>query len=138
MTRKNQFDISFLKIAKEFSTLSRAKKAQVGAIIVKDGNILSCGFNGTPSGCDNECEDMLGKTKPVVIHAEQNCLIKLSKSNISSDNSTCYTTTSPCLQCAILLYQAGIKRVVYSEVYRITDGIQFLIDNRVLVDRIEL
>jgi len=98
----------------------------VGALIVKDRMIISDGYNGTPSGFENVCEDETGATKPYVLHAEANAITKVAKSGNSSEGSTLYVTASPCLECSKLIIQAGIKRVVYHEDYRITDGIDLL------------
>jgi dCMP deaminase len=104
---------------------SYCKRRQVGALIVKDRMIISDGYNGTPSGFENVCEED-GVTKPYVLHAEANAITKVAKSSNSSDGATLYVTASPCLECAKLIIQSGIKRVVYSEEYRITDGIDLL------------
>jgi len=105
---------------------SYCKRRQVGALIVKDKMIISDGYNGTPSGFENVCEDENGMTKPYVLHAEANAITKIACSHNSSKDSTLYVTASPCLECAKLIIQAGIKRVVYSEKYRLTDGIELL------------
>ena len=105
---------------------SYCKRRQVGALIVKDKMIISDGYNGTPSGFENVCEDENGMTKPYVLHAEANAITKIACSNNSSKDATLYVTASPCLECAKLIIQAGIKRVVYSEKYRLTDGIDLL------------
>lgn len=101
-------------------------RRQVGAILVKDKMIISDGYNGTPAGFENVCEDENGVTKPYVLHAEANAITKVAKSGNSSDGSTLYVTASPCIECAKLIIQAGIKRVVYHDEYRITDGIDLL------------
>mgnify|MGYP003299526191 FL=1 len=113
-------------MARIWAENSYCQRRQVGAIIVKDQMIISDGFNGTPSGFENICEDETGVTKPYVLHAEANAITKVARSNNSSDGSTLYVTASPCLECAKLIIQAGIKRVVYNELYRITDGIDLL------------
>jgi dCMP deaminase len=105
---------------------SYCKRRQVGALIVKDRMIISDGYNGTPSGFENVCEDENGLTKPYVLHAEANAITKVAKSNNSSDGATLYITDSPCVECAKLIIQAGIIRVVYSNKYRITDGLELL------------
>jgi dCMP deaminase len=105
---------------------SYCNRRKVGAIIVKDKMIISDGFNGTPSGFENICEDENGITKPYVLHAEANAITKVAKSNNSSKGSTLYVTTSPCMECSKLIIQAGIKRVVFDEKYRITDGLDIL------------
>ena len=105
---------------------SYCQRRKVGAIIVKDQMIISDGYNGTPSGFENICEDEDGRTKPYVLHAEANAITKVARSNNSSDNATLYVTASPCVECAKLIIQAGIKRVVYNELYRICDGLDLL------------
>lgn len=101
-------------------------RRKVGAIIVKDSMIISDGYNGTPSGFENICEDEAGITKPYVLHAEANAISKVARSNNSSDSATLYVTASPCLECSKLIIQAGIRRVVFNELYRITDGLELL------------
>lgn len=105
---------------------SYCRRRKVGAIIVKDQMIISDGYNGTPSGFENVCEDETGMTKPYVLHAEANAITKVARSNNSSEGSTLYITASPCVECAKLIIQAGIRRVVFNELYRITDGIDLL------------
>jgi dCMP deaminase len=105
---------------------SYCKRRQVGALIVKDKMIISDGYNGTPSGFENVCEDENGITKPYVLHAEANAITKIACSNNNSSGSTLYVTASPCIECSKLIIQAGIKRVVYSEKYRLTDGIELM------------
>ena len=124
--RQKEFDQRYLEIAKIWAKNSYCQRKQVGAIIVKDKMIISDGFNGTPSGFENICEDEEGKTKPYVLHAEANAITKVAKSNNSSENSTLYITASPCMECAKLIIQAGIKRVVYSERYRLEEGTELL------------
>ena len=101
-------------------------RRQVGALLVKDKMIISDGYNGTPCGFENICEDDNGKTKPYVLHAEANAITKVARSMSSSENATMYVTTSPCIECAKLIIQAGIKRVVYAEDYHVTDGLELL------------
>jgi dCMP deaminase len=113
-------------MAQVWAKNSYCKRKQVGALIVKDRMIISDGYNGTPSGFENVCEDETGATKAYVLHAEANAITKVAKSGNSSEGSTLYVTASPCLECAKLIIQAGIKRVVYHEDYRITDGIDLL------------
>lgn len=122
----NKFDRSYLEMAAVWAKNSYCKRRQVGALIVKDRMIISDGYNGTPSGFENVCEDDNGVTKPYVLHAEANAITKVSKSGNSSDGATLYVTASPCLECAKLIIQAGIKRVVYNDEYRLTDGIDLL------------
>ena len=119
-------DKRYLRMAAVWAENSYCKRRQVGALIVKDKMIISDGYNGTPSGFENVCEDENGITKPYVLHAEANAITKIACSNNSSRDATLYVTSSPCLECAKLIIQAGIKRVVYSEKYRLTDGIDLL------------
>lgn len=113
-------------MARIWAENSYCKRRQVGCLVVKDKMIISDGYNGTPSGFENICEDDNNTTKPYVLHAEANAITKLARSGNSSDGSTLYVTASPCLECAKLIIQCGIKRVVYSEKYRIEDGIELL------------
>lgn len=122
----NKFDDKYLQMAEVWATNSYCKRRQVGALIVKDRMIISDGYNGTPSGFENVCEDENGVTKPYVLHAEANAISKVAKSGNSSDGATLYVTASPCVECAKLIIQAGIKRVVYMDEYRLTDGIDLL------------
>jgi dCMP deaminase len=124
--KQHQFDTRYLEMARIWATNSSCKRRQVGALIVKDRMIISDGYNGTPSGFENECEDDHNNTKPYVLHAEANAITKVAKSNNSSEGATLYITASPCLECAKLIIQAGIIRVVYADDYRITDGIELL------------
>jgi dCMP deaminase len=127
MTDKQiQFDKSYLQMATVWAKNSYCARRQVGAILVKDKMIISDGYNGTPAGFENVCEDENGVTKPYVLHAEANAITKVAKSSNSSDGSTLYVTASPCIECAKLIIQAGIKRVVYHDEYRITDGLDLL------------
>lgn len=113
-------------MARIWASNSYCKRRQVGALLVKDKMIISDGYNGTPSGFENLCEDENNITKPYVLHAEANAITKVAKSNNSSEGSTLYITTSPCIECAKLIIQAGIARVVFSEKYRITEGLDLL------------
>jgi dCMP deaminase len=124
-SKKNKLDTVFINTAKQISTLSHCVRSKVGAVIVKDGNIISFGYNGTPSGMDNSCEEN-DVTFPHVIHAECNAILKAAKTGNSVDSSTLYLTLSPCLDCSKLILQSGIKKVVYLNVYRNTQGIDFL------------
>lgn len=124
--KQQQLDKRYLQMAKIWAENSYCKRRQVGALIVKDKMIISDGFNGTPSGFENVCEDEDGKTKAYVLHAEANAITKVAKSANNSDDATLYVTTSPCIECAKLIIQSGIKKVVYSEPYRVDDGIQLL------------
>lgn len=121
-----RLDIRYLRMAKIWSENSYCKRRQVGAILVKDQMIISDGYNGTPSGFPNICEDNDNRTFPYVLHAEANAITKVAKSNNSSEGSTLYVTDSPCIECAKLIIQAGIKRVVYSKLYRMADGIELM------------
>jgi dCMP deaminase len=124
--KQAQFDIRYIQMARVWATNSYCKRRQVGALIVKDRMIISDGYNGTPSGFENECEDENGQSKPYVLHAEANAITKVAKSNNSSEGATLYITASPCMDCAKLIIQAGIIRVVYADEYRIVDGIELL------------
>ncbi len=123
--KKKILDKVFINIAKETSTLSHCQRAKVGAVIVKDGNIVSFGYNGTPAGMDNCCEDG-DATISEVIHAEMNAVLKAAKNGYSVDGATLYLTLSPCKECAKLILQSGIRRVLYLEEYRDISGIEFL------------
>ncbi|MBQ0077515.1 MAG: dCMP deaminase family protein [Bacteroidales bacterium] len=122
----SKFDKRYLEMAQVWARNSYCKRRQVGALLVKDRMIISDGYNGTPSGFENVCEDADGVTKPYVLHAEANAISKVAKSGNSADGATLYVTASPCLECAKLIIQAGIKRVVYSDEYRLKDGIDLL------------
>lgn len=119
-------DGRYIRMARIWGENSYCKRRQVGALIVKEKMIISDGFNGTPSGFENVCEDELGRTKPYVLHAEANAITKVARSNNSSEGATLYVTCSPCIECAKLIIQAGIKRVVFSEMYHNIDGIELL------------
>ena len=119
-------DERYIRMARIWGENSYCKRRQVGALIVKEKMIISDGFNGTPSGFENLCEDENGRTKPYVLHAEANAITKIARSNNNSEGATLYVTASPCIECAKLIIQAGIKRVVYGEKYRLTDGIDLL------------
>jgi dCMP deaminase len=121
-----KYDTAYLKMALEWGKLSHCKRKQVGALIVKDRMIISDGFNGTPTGFDNCCEDTEGITKWEVLHAEANAILKVAASTQSAKNATLYITLSPCTQCSKLIHQAGIKRVVYANAYKDISGINFL------------
>lgn len=124
--KQRKLDNRYLRMAKIWSGNSYCKRRQVGALVVKDKMIISDGYNGTPSGFENVCEDESNVTKPYVLHAEANAITKLARSSNNSDGSTLYVTASPCIECAKLIIQAGIKRVVYGEEYRLGDGIDLL------------
>lgn len=136
--KQNKLDIRYLRMAKIWSENSYCQRRQVGALVVKDKMIISDGYNGTPSGFENVCEDDNNVTKPYVLHAEANAITKLARSNNNSDGSTLYVTASPCIECAKLIIQAGIKRVVYGEKYRLEDGIDLLKRANIEVNYINL
>lgn len=141
MTEKEKkllLDRRYLRMARIWSENSYCKRRQVGALIVKDKSIISDGYNGTPSGFENVCEDEDNVTKPYVLHAEANAITKVAKSSNSSEGATLYVTASPCIECAKLIIQAGIRRVVYSEQYRYTDGIELLEKANIEVELVEI
>lgn len=124
--KQRLIDMRYLRMAAIWSENSYCRRRKVGALLVKEKMIISDGFNGTPSGFENCCEDPDGRTYPYVLHAEANAITKVARSNNSSEGSTLYVTTSPCMECSKLIIQAGIKRVVYSEFYHNTEGIELL------------
>ena len=124
--KQYKLDCRYVRMARIWAENSYCKRRQVGALVVKNKAIISDGYNGTPSGFENICEDDNNVTKPYVLHAEANAITKLARSHNSSDGATLYVTASPCIECAKLIIQAGIKRVVYSEHYRLEDGIKLL------------
>ena len=124
--KQRQLDLRYLRMAAIWSENSYCERRKVGALIVKDKMIISDGFNGTPSGFPNVRESEDGVTLPYVLHAEANAITKVARSNNSSEGGTLYVSTSPCMECSKLIIQAGIKRVVFSELYRITDGLELL------------
>lgn len=127
MDKQYLLDCRYLRMASIWAENSYCVRRKVGAILVKDQMIISDGFNGTPAGFENVCEDeQSGLTKPYVLHAEANAITKVARSNNSSEGSTLYVTASPCVECSKLIIQAGIKRVVFNELYRIADGIDLL------------
>src|SRR5690554_7518365 len=126
MKKQLQYDIAYLRMEKERSKLSYCKRKQVGALIVKDKMIISDGYNGTPTGFENYCEDEEGYTKWYVLHAEANAILKVASSTNSAAGATLYITLSPCKECSKLIHQAGITRVVYNDKYRDTSGLEFL------------
>lgn len=125
-SKQLNFDRSYLRMAQVWAENSYCNRRKVGALIVKDKMIISDGYNGTPSGFENVCEDEEGHTKPYVLHAEANAITKVAKSNNSSNGATLYVTAAPCMECAKLIIQSGIRRVVYVESYRLSDGIELL------------
>ena len=124
--KQKRYDLAYLKMAKEWSKLSHCKRKQVGALIVKDKMIISDGYNGTPTGFDNCCEDEEGNTKWHVLHAEANAILKVASSTPACRGATLYITLSPCKECSKLIHQSGIKRMVYSKAYKDNSGIDFL------------
>jgi dCMP deaminase len=142
---KQKFIDAYMDVAERFAKLSYAKRLNVGAIVVKDDRIISIGYNGMPSGWDNDCEEVIGqddvgaltyKSKTEVLHAESNAIAKLAKSNESGDNATLFCTHSPCIDCAKLIYQSGISTVYYKDNYRSNDGIDFLKKSNVIVTKV--
>ena len=132
-----KFDSRYLEMAEIWAHNSYCKRRQVGALLVKDKMIISDGYNGTPAGFENECEDG-NVTKPYVLHAEANAITKVAKSGNSSAGATLYVTASPCIECSKLIIQSGISRVVYSEEYRLDDGIQLLRRAGIEVEKIDV
>ena len=124
--KQDLLDYRYLRMARIWAENSYCQRRQVGALVVKNKMIISDGYNGTPSGFENICEDEAGVTKPYLLHAEANAITKLARSGNNSEDSTLYVTASPCIECAKLIIQAGIRRVVYGEKYRLTDGIDLL------------
>ena len=124
--KRLHLDLRYLRMARIWAENSYCQRRKVGALVVKDKMIISDGSNGTPSGFENVCEDDNNLTKPYVLHAEANAITKLARSSNNSDGATLYVTASPCIECAKLIIQAGIKRVIYGEQYRLTDGIDLL------------
>jgi len=124
--KQKQFDKRYLEMARIWAQNSYCKRRQVGALIVKERMIISDGYNGTPAGFENVCEDENYKTKPYVLHAEANAITKVAKSNNSSEGATLYITTSPCMECAKLIIQSGIRRVVFCDSYHTVDGVELL------------
>lgn len=132
-----KFDQSYLRMAAVWAQNSYCKRRQVGALLVKDRMIISDGYNGTPSGFENVCEDESGVTKPYVLHAEANAITKVAQSGNSSKGATLYVTASPCVECAKLIIQAGISRVVYRDEYRLTDGVDLLRKAGIIVEQVD-
>lgn len=124
--KQRNLDIRYLRMARIWAENSYCQRRKVGALVVKNKMIISDGYNGTPSGFENQCEDNNNVTKPYVLHAEANAITKLARSNNNSDNATLYVTAAPCIECSKLIIQAGIKRVVYGDKYRLEDGINLL------------
>ena len=136
--KQHELDKRYLRMAAIWAENSYCKRRQVGALLVKDKMIISDGFNGTPAGFENVCEDETNRTKPYVLHAEANAITKVEASSNSSRGATIYVTSSPCIECAKLIIQSGIRRVVYSEDYRLADGIELLRRAGIIVDYIDL
>jgi dCMP deaminase len=136
--KQHQFDCRYLEMAQIWAMNSYCKRRQVGALIVLGKMIISDGYNGTPSGFENVCEDENNKTKPYVMHAEANAITKVAKSNNSSEGATLYVTTSPCVECAKLIIQSGIKRVVFCDKYHNEDGIRLLERAKISVHYIDI
>ena len=134
----SKFDAKYLRMAKIWATNSYCKRRQVGALLVKDNMIISDGYNGTPAGFENVCEDENGVTKPYVLHAEANAITKVAQSGNSASGATLYVTASPCMECSKLIIQSGIKRVVYSDEYRLDDGIKLLKRAGIEVEKLEV
>lgn len=137
MSKQERYDKAYLRLAESWSKLSYCKRKQVGAIIVKDNIIISDGYNGTPAGFDNCCEDDQGNTHWYVLHAEANAILKVAKSTNNCKDATLYLTHSPCKDCSKLVLQSGIKRLVYKEAYKDTSGILFLLDAGLDIIQIE-
>ena len=133
-----RYDIAYLKMAREWGRLSHCKRKQVGALIVKDRMIISGGYNGTPSGFENYCEDDEGYTKWYVLHAEANAILKVASSTQSCKGATLYITLSPCKECSKLIHQAGVVRVVYEKAYKDDSGLTFLQRAGVIVEHLPL
>ena len=133
ITKQARYDNLYLNIAKEVSNMSHDTDNKVGVVVVKDNNILAFGFNGMPAGMDNECKNPNGSTRKEVIHAEANALCKLAKGTVSSEGATLYSTLSPCIECAKLIMQAGITKVLFSETYTDEAGILLLLNNNIKV-----
>lgn len=137
LSKQLRYDKAYLRIAQSWASLSHCNRKQVGAIIVKDEMIISDGYNGTPAGFDNCCENELGETHWYVLHAEANAILKVAKSTNNCKDATLYLTLSPCKDCSKLILQAGIKRVVFIHAYKDTAGIDFLIESGIEVTQLE-
>lgn len=133
-----KFDSRYIEMAAIWAKNSYCRRRQVGALLVKDKMIISDGYNGTPAGFENICEDENGVTKPYVLHAEANAISKIAKSGNNSDGATLYVTASPCIECSKLIIQAGIRRVVYRDEYRLTDGVDLLRKAGIEVEKIDV
>jgi len=135
--KQRLLDERYIRMARIWGENSYCKRRRVGALIVKEKMIISDGYNGTPSGFENVCEDENGRTKPYVLHAEANAITKVARSNNSSDGATLYVTCSPCIECAKLIIQSGIRRVVFSEMYHNSDGVDLLSRNGIETELVE-
>jgi len=138
MTKQQLLDQRYMRMARIWAENSYCQRRKVGALLVKNKMIISDGYNGTPSGFENCCEDENDNSKPYVLHAEANAITKIARSHNSSDGATLYVTASPCMECAKLIIQSGIKRVVYGENYRIMDGLDFLKQANIEVEFVEI
>ena len=136
--KQTALDCRYIRMAQIWAENSYCKRRQVGALLVKNKTIISDGYNGTPAGIKNICEDENGHTYPYVLHAEANAITKIARSGNSSEGATLYVTTSPCIECSKLIIQAGITRVVFSEHYRLNDGIELLKEAGIKVDFIDI
>jgi dCMP deaminase len=134
--KRVRYDKAYLRLATEWAKLSHCKRKQVGAIIVKDNTIIADGYNGTPTGFENECEDDLGNTKWYVLHAEANAILKVARTTNNADGATLYLTHSPCKDCSKLILQSGIKRLVYNHAYKDRSGLDFLHQAGLEIDQI--
>ena len=135
--KQKKFDNAYMRMADVWAELSHCKRKKVGALIVKDRKIISDGYNGTPTGFENQCEDDENQTKWYVLHAEANAILKIAASTQSCDGATLYVTMSPCRECSKLIHQAGIRRVVYKQGYSDTSGINFLKSAGVEIEQLE-
>lgn len=137
-SKEQKLDLRYMRMAQIWAENSYCERRKVGALLVKDKMIISDGYNGTPSGFENKCEDENNVSKAYVLHAEANAITKVARSNNSSDGATLYVTASPCIECAKLIIQSGIKRVVYGEKYRIMDGVELLLRANIEVIHLEI
>lgn len=135
---KEKYIKAHMRVAYVYANLSHCSRRKVGCVIVKDNNIIAIGYNGTPKGEDNCCEDNLNNTKPTVIHAEDNALRKLTKRSESAENSTMFVTTAPCILCAPRIIDAGINKVYYVELYRTTEGIEYLQNRGISIEQLKI
>lgn len=135
--KQERYDKAYLRLALEWAKLSHCKRKQVGAIIVKDATIIADGYNGTPTGFENECENEQGETKWYVLHAEANAILKVARTTNQAAGATLYLTHSPCKECSKLILQAGIERVVYTDAYKDASGLEFLMKAGLEITKIE-